>query len=220
MNTKITNKIFFWIITLSIIVFSFIMCVLCVSFYNESQGKSLELWAKDYASLISALGIFLASSIAAISVQRTINNSVNIEDNKSKDLKNKEIADTMKVLHSVAHTLRYYEELISNKEILNNEKSDNLTSEALVIFNEIYTLMSLGLNNVLKMSTPNIDKDKVDELVDTIFKTQQNLIKIKITSKLITETNKINDSYLEKLINLMKSTEENIYSLSNKDKGL
>lgn len=216
MKKEATNILLVVIILLIIVIFVFIICVLGVSFFNESQGKYIEIWARDYSSLISALGILLASSLAAVSVQRTIDNSIETEKNKKSETTKKEISDIMKILINLSMTLKYYEDFFSKNDIYENKTE--IKADALVIFDEINDLVSSELNLLATITTPiYMDEEKLHTLIEVIFVVENNLRKIKITTRVVHTDRFISKTDLVTLTALMKDTTLKIETLAKKN---
>ena len=213
MDLKNTNRVLFIIIFFAISLSLAIMCVLCVSFYNESQGKYIEIWAKDYAPLISALGILIASALASVSVQRTIEHNIKIEDDKILTEIKRTNSNNMTFLVGLSSFLKEFNDLLGSK-FYNN--STQLSGDALVIFNEINDFVSQQLSLIAVMDTPNIDEPQLSNYMGVVFVVTMNLRKIKIATKLGIEQKSIPNSDLNELKDFIKTTTTKIDNLGAK----
>lgn len=215
-NQKSINSIFFYVALLAFILAILILIILFATFYNEYKGVHIEIWAKNYASLISALGIILASGLASLSVQRTIINSIEIEEKKKRDTILKQTSHLMFLLININRDLVYYEQILHKlKATYHTSDGVELKSEVIGLLSELNDVVASDYDLLSRVEIPNgMDEVKLNELLEVLLFVKSNLREIKAMIRLVNTIKVSMENTYNRLTETLKSTSDKIDSIS------
>lgn len=210
MDKKTIDSIFNIFSYIAIMMGVLLVVILVASLSQKSGGQYIEVWAKDNAPLIAALGVLIASGLASLSAHRAIYNSVQIENQKRKYQSSLDVEDIVSNLMSIDMSAKYFGDVFS-EDFVNAYKRDPLKTKEIVLslFNSLNTSVATELNNLWQVRIPKeIDAKYRGELRAAIFQTRNVLRKISLITELGIATKDVREDQLETIQELLVNIRE------------
>lgn len=205
MDNKTLNSLFTFLSYLALILGLLVIIVLGVSFSQNSGGSYIEVWAKDYAALIAALGVLIAAGLASITAHKAIANTHHLEEAKRKYDAKYDIENIVSMMMNINMSAKHFSNLFSNDFVKAwNNDPISVNVMALSIFNELKNNATFELENLWQVKvSKEIPEKKREELRVAIFQIRERLTKIKIYTNVAIETDTIRESDFALLTTLL-----------------
>jgi hypothetical protein len=205
-NKKTLNLLFALLAYLALIFGLLIIIILGVSFLQTSGGKYIEVWAKDYAPLIAALGVLIATGLASITAHKAIASTHSLENDKRQYEAKYDIENIASMMINIDIYAKYFSDLFSKDFVqAYNDNPDSVNIMALSIIKELKNNATTELEDLWQVKVSKKIPEKIrEEFRVAIFAIRERLIRIKIHTAMLIEINTIHESDFVLLTKLLK----------------